>query len=98
MDPSLSARCERMLSRDRTMAWVLVVLLWLVTAFVTFKAAGMVQDGGIRLAVYASALVLLIFNTASIAAMVRHYREDRDHIYGLDIRHLDENRARQEQR
>jgi hypothetical protein len=25
--------------------------------------------------------------------MIRHYEEDKDHIYGLDIRHLDENRA-----
>jgi hypothetical protein len=98
MDPSLSARTERMFTRDRTMAWVLVFFLWLTIAFVTFKVAAMVQDGGIRLALYISALVLVIFNTASIAAMIRHYRDDRDHIYGLDIRHLDENRARQQQR
>ena len=98
MDPSLSARTQRMFSRDRTTAWVLVLHLWAVIAYVTFKVDGMVQDGGIRLALYVSALVLVIFNTASIAAMIKHYREDRDHIYGLDIRHLDENRARQQQR
>jgi hypothetical protein len=32
----------------------------------------------------------LIFNTASIAAMVKHYEEDKEFIYGLDIKHLDE--------
>ena len=31
---------------------------------------------------------------APVTAMLRHYREDRDHIYGLDIHHLDEHRAR----
>ena len=36
---------------------------------------------------------MLIFNTAAILAMLRHYREDRDFIYGLDIRFLDEARA-----
>jgi hypothetical protein len=53
-----------------------------------------VSDGGIRIALVISALFLLAFNTASIFAMIRHYREDKEHIYGLDIRHLDENRAR----
>jgi len=97
MDPSVSARTERMFSRDRAVALLLVLLLWIVIAFVTLKVDGMVRDGSIRIALYAAALVLLIFNTASIAAMIRHYRADREHIYGLDIRHLDENRARQEQ-
>lgn len=98
MDPSLSARIERMFSRDRAVAWLLVVLLWITIAFVTLKVDGMVSDGGIRVALYVAALVLLIFNTASIGAMVRHYHNDREHIYGLDIRHLDENRARQGQK
>jgi uncharacterized membrane protein YccF (DUF307 family) len=83
---------ERMFSRDRTVAWLLVALLWLCLAFVYFAVARYVDDGGIRLALAVSALVLLAFNTASIAAMVRHYRADRDHIYGLDLRHLDEAR------
>ena len=40
------------------------------------------------------ALLILIFNTASMLAMIKHYQADRDHIYGLDIKHLDENRRR----
>jgi hypothetical protein len=35
---------------------------------------------------------VLIFNTASILAMLRHYADDRDFIYGLDLKHLDEMR------
>ena len=34
--------------------------------------------------------VILLFNTAAILAMLRHYREDRDFMYGLDIKFLDE--------
>ena len=37
--------------------------------------------------------IVLIFNTAAIVAMLRHYREDRDFMYGLDIKFLDEARA-----
>ena len=38
--------------------------------------------------------VILLFNTAAILAMLRHYREDRDFMYGLDIKFLDEAKGR----
>jgi hypothetical protein len=37
--------------------------------------------------------VILVFNTAAIMAMLRHYREDRDFMYGLDIKFMDAARA-----
>jgi len=36
---------------------------------------------------------ILVLNTAAIVAMLRHYREDRDFMYGLDIKFLDLARA-----
>jgi hypothetical protein len=36
---------------------------------------------------------VLLFNTASILAMVQHYSGDKDHIYGLDLHYLDALRA-----
>ena len=36
-----------------------------------------------------AAAAVLIFNTASIGAMVKHYEDDKEFIYGLDIKHLD---------
>jgi len=39
-----------------------------------------------------AAFVLVVFNTASITAMIRHYSEDKEHIYSVDIRHLDAGR------
>jgi hypothetical protein len=38
--------------------------------------------------------VVLVFNTAAILAMLRHYREDRDFMYGLDLKFLDEARGK----
>ncbi|MGT2466842.1 hypothetical protein ACVOMV_20465 [Mesorhizobium atlanticum] len=32
---------------------------------------------------------MLIFNTAAILAMLNHYKEDKDFIYGLDIKNAD---------
>jgi hypothetical protein len=37
---------------------------------------------------------VLLFNTAAIAAMVKHYREDKAFIYGLDLKNLDAMRRR----
>ena len=42
------------------------------------------------LANFAGAGLVLLFNSASIVAMLTHYSEDRSHIYGLDLHYLDE--------
>ncbi len=39
---------------------------------------------------------MLVYNTAAMVAMVRHYGEDKENIYSIDIRHLDENRQRRQ--
>lgn len=93
MGESINSRIDSMFARDRLMAWSALVALWVFVAFVLFAVDGFVTDGRIRAVLMVSAAVLLVFNTASVAAMVRHYSDDKNHIYGLDIRHLDENRA-----
>ena len=55
-----------------------LVMVWQVTT-----------DGTVHLVLAVAAGALLIFNTASIGAMVAHYKEDKDFIYRLDIQHLD---------
>lgn len=86
---SLSQRVDRMFSRDRLMALVFVALLWVTVVFVYFAIAPLVNNGPLRAILLIGAALLLLFNTASMLAMIRHYREDRAHIYGLDIRHMD---------
>ncbi len=92
MNTDVRARIDAMFSRDKAMAWVFIVLLWVSIVFVYFAIIGFVEDGAMRVVLSIGALLLLIFNTASMLAMIRHYAQDKDHIYGLDIKHLDENR------
>ena len=91
-DQSLRSRIDAMLARDRAMAWIFVVLLWITIGFVYFATDQFITDSTLRGVLILGALLILIFNTASMLAMIKHYKEDRDHIYGLDIKHLDENR------
>lgn len=93
MTDNLDRRIETMLRGDKLGATVFVVCLWVVIAFVLAMVWQVVPDETIRLTLAVSAGALLLFNTAAIVAMVRHYEEDKTFIYGLDIRHLDAARA-----
>ena len=85
----LNQRIEAMYRSDVRGAWLLVALLWIVILFVLYMSWPYIPDGNVRIVVAVAAAAVLIFNTASIAAMVKHYAEDKDFIYGLDIKHLD---------
>jgi hypothetical protein len=88
---NLSARVEAMFRRDRLWAWGFVVFLWLVVAFVLLSSVPY-ASGSVSIVGWIAAIVLVVFNTASIGAMVRHYGHDKAHIYETDIRHLDAGR------
>ena len=92
MDGDIRTRIDRMFGYDRMFAWTMVVLLWLTTLYVVFAVDHYVTDKTLSVVLYIAAAAVLVFNTASIIAMISHYRHDKDHIYGLDIRHLDEQR------
>jgi hypothetical protein len=77
---------------DVRIAWAFVVGLWLAIIFVAWGTWGLAPSWAARVLLIGGALVLL-FNTAAIVAMLRHYREDRDFIYGLDIKFLDAAKA-----
>ncbi len=82
-------RIDSMYQRDCQGAWTMVGLLWLVTLFVLIMSWPYMQDQGVRIVALIAAALVLLFNTASIWAMVSHYSEDKDFIYGLDIKALD---------
>lgn len=79
--------------RDVTVAWAFVIGLWLAIGFVAIATWSLAPSNTARLVLLIGGAVVLIFNTAAIMAMLRHYREDRDFMYGLDIRFLDAARA-----
>jgi hypothetical protein len=92
MKQDMQARIQRMFMQDCLMAWTDVLLLWCAVGFVLYSVLGVLQDPSIRLALYIGCGLLVLFNTASISAMTHHYAEDKDFIYGLDIKHLDANK------
>jgi hypothetical protein len=90
----LDQRIEAMHKRDVLIAWAFVIGLWLSVIFVAWATWSLAPAGAARVLLMIAGAIVLLFNTAAILAMLRHYREDRDFIYGLDIKFLDEARAR----
>lgn len=90
----LTERIVRMHRRDAVVAWAFVIGLWFVMIFVAAATWTIAPRADARALLMVAGAVVLIFNTAAILAMLRHYREDRDFMYGLDLRFLDESRAR----
>ena len=89
----LNQRIEAMHKRDVLVAWVFVAGLWIAMIFVAIATWDLAPNGLARILLLAGGAVVLLFNTAAILAMLRHYREDRDFIYGLDIKFFDEARG-----
>ncbi len=89
----LNQRIEAMHKRDVQIAWTFVVGLWLSIIFVAVATWDLAPNGQARVLLLIAGAVVLLFNTAAILAMLKHYRDDRDFIYGLDIKFLDEARA-----
>ena len=89
---SMQSRVDRMFARARLWAWGFVIALWIVLAFVYFAVSGYIVDGTAKVVAAIAAILVGVFNTASIAAMISHYSHDKNFIYELDIKHLDANR------
>lgn len=89
----LDQRIRTMHRNDTRVAWVFVVGLWLAIIFVAFATWHLAPNPTARILLLIAGAVILVFNTAAIMAMLRHYREDRDFMYGLDIKFMDAARA-----
>jgi hypothetical protein len=89
----LNQRIEAMHKRDVLMAWAFVVGLWCAVIFVAIATWDLAPSSGARILLLIGGAIVLLLNTAAILAMLRHYREDRDFMYGLDIKFSDEARG-----
>ena len=89
----LDQRIGAMHKRDVTVAWAFVLGLWFAIIFVAIATWDLAPAGAARTILLCAGAVILVFNTAAIMAMLRHYREDRDFMYGLDIQFLDQARG-----
>lgn len=90
----LKQRIEAMYRRDVLVAYAFVIGLWFAIIFVMIGTWNLAPEGPWRTILMIGGAAVLIFNTASMGAMVKHYKEDKDFIYGLDIKHLDEMRGK----
>lgn len=91
---NLNQRIEAMHKRDVLVAWAFVIGLWFAIIFVALATWNLAPSNGARMLLLVGGAIVLVFNTAAILAMLRHYREDRDFMYGLDIKFLDEAKGR----
>ena len=87
-------RIEALYRSDVRGSMVLIVALWATVLFVLLMTWPYIPDQGIKVVVAIAAAAVLVFNTAAIIAMVNHYKEDKEFIYGLDIKHADATRNR----
>jgi hypothetical protein len=70
--------------------------MWLTLLFVYLVTARIVEDRMVSLVMLASALGLGVLNTLSLMSLISRYRNERQHVYGEDIAHLDAIKANQE--
>ena len=94
VDALLTERIDRMHARDRLGLIIFVVVLWCTMLFALFTIWPYISVPALRATLAVFCGLVLIFNTAAIVAMLRHYADDKHFIYGLDLKHLDEMRAR----
>jgi archaellum biogenesis protein FlaJ (TadC family) len=87
---SIQDQMDTMYRRDRWMAIATVVAMLIVLPFVYIALLGNMPGTGTKLVLAASGVVLLIYNVASMLALVRNYRRDKDFIYRRDVAHLRE--------
>jgi uncharacterized membrane protein (DUF106 family) len=93
MANDLQSRVDAMFARDKLWAYAFVVVLWATLIFVYISVMPIIPDTGVHIVILVSGIIVGLFNTISIVAMISHYSHDRKFIYELDIRHLDERHA-----
>jgi len=92
MTENMKTRINKMFRGDAIFAYGFVVVLWAAVIFVFLRVNSLVGGGTVMTVLTIAGALVLLFNTAAIVAMIKHYSHEKDFIYGLDIRHLDEMR------
>lgn len=87
-------RVQSMYAGDRRWALFAVAALWATYGFVFWKVMPEVGTPEVLYVLAIAGGIVLLFNTASILAMISHYSGDKEHIYGLDIHYLDAMRVK----
>lgn len=86
---TVDARIGALARRDRMQAVAFTVAMWAVLLFVLVVAAAVAPTPGITVALVGALLLLGLFNTASMLALIRRYAQNKDLVYRPDIENLD---------
>lgn len=89
MPSSLDSRIAVLARRDRILAIAFTLLMWVVLVFLFVAASAVAPDPAIIVVLAVATLLLGLFNTASVLALLRRYAESRDLIYRPDVLYLD---------
>lgn len=87
-----------MLKRDILAGVIFAAVMWVTIIFVLVVTVRVVDDAAVAWVLIGSAVVLGLFNTASLMSMISRYKHERHHVYGEDIAHLDASRSLQQAR
>lgn len=82
-------RIAREFSSDRNWSLVGLAVLWALYAFIFYEIRDYAGSGEVMLALAISGGLVLLFNTASVFALISQLNLRRKEIYGLDLRYLD---------
>ena len=92
-EAGVQRQMDVMYHRDRRMAIGFVAALLVVLPFIVIAMWPHMPDTATKVVLIGAALVLAIYNCASMLVLVRNYHEDRDFIYRRDVAHLELLRA-----
>jgi archaellum biogenesis protein FlaJ (TadC family) len=89
-EQAVQDQMDTMYQRDRWMAIASVVAMLVVLPFVYIALLENMPGTGTKVVLAGSGIVLLVYNVASMVALVRNYQRDKDFIYRRDVAHLRE--------
>lgn len=92
-DADVQREMESMFKRDRLMALGFVIAMIVVLPFCLIAVWDNVPTDGVRVVLVVSCAIVLVYNVASMLALISNYRRDRDFIYRRDVAHLRERAA-----
>lgn len=83
-------RIDAMYRRDKIAAYLSVTTVWAVYLFTFWRMSDQFSATGLTWLMAVLGALVLLLNTAAVAALIRHYQEDKAAIYGTDIYYLDQ--------
>lgn len=83
-------RIDAMYRRDKLAAYISVATVWAVYLFTFWRMSDQFAATGLLWLMAILGGLVLLLNTAAIAALIRHYQDDKAAIYGTDIYYLDQ--------